>query len=157
MWSHPSHYSVYMPTPTWSHKGDSHGHERLIHIPFMSIGPTIPDFHFLKFQTLTLQSKLVTWPWKFNTKVMGVVKGQGHIISPVPNWFASFLFHINWTNSSWDTINCQIKVYACLLYSPISACPSVDRIVSALYLNNTRRIHFIFAHLIKQRQKVCRV
>ena len=28
-------------------------------------------------------------------KVMGVVKGQDHTVSPVSNWFAFFLFHIN--------------------------------------------------------------
>ena len=33
---------------------------------------------------------------------MGVVKGKGHIVCPVSNWFASFLFHINQTNNSWD-------------------------------------------------------
>ena len=39
----------------------------------------------------------------------------------------------------------------------LSVCPSVDRIVSALYLhvNNTCQIHFIFAHLIKQLEMVC--
>ena len=37
----------------------------------------------------------------------------------------------------------------------LSACPSVDKIVSALYLHNTRRIHFILTHLIKQIQ-LCR-
>ena len=37
----------------------------------------------------------------------------------------------------------------------LSACPSVDKIVSALYLHNTRRIHFILTHVIKQIQ-LCR-
>ena len=39
----------------------------------------------------------------------------------------------------------------------LSVCPSVDRIVSLCIFNNTHWIHFIFAHLIKQLQKVCRV
>ena len=38
-----------------------------------------------------------------------------------------------------------------------SVCPSVDRIVSALYFHNTRRVHFISTHLIKQLQKVFRM
>ena len=44
------------------------------------------------------------WPWNLKkVKVMGVVKGQGLIVSPVSNWFAFFSFHINLTNNSWDT------------------------------------------------------
>ena len=44
---------------------------------------------------------------------MGIDKGQ---LGPVPNWFASFLFHINQTNISWDTaisnltLKCKVKV-----------------------------------------------
>ena len=38
-------------------------------------------------------------------KVMGEVKGQGHIIYPVSNWCTSFLFHINRTNRFWDMYN----------------------------------------------------
>ena len=34
---------------------------------------------------------------------MGVVKGQGHIVSPVSYWFTSLSFHIKQTNNSWDT------------------------------------------------------
>ena len=34
---------------------------------------------------------------------MGIVKGQGQIVGPVTKWFASFAFHINETNNSWDT------------------------------------------------------
>ena len=33
---------------------------------------------------------------------MGVVKGQGHIVSPVSYQFASFSFHVNQTKNSWD-------------------------------------------------------
>ena len=36
---------------------------------------------------------------------MGEVKGQDHIIHPVSNWCASFSFHINRTNHSWDMSN----------------------------------------------------
>ena len=36
-------------------------------------------------------------------------------------------------------------------------CPSLDRIMSALYFHNTSQIHFIFTHHINQLQKVCRV
>ena len=34
---------------------------------------------------------------------MGVVKGQGDVVSPVSNWLTSFLFHVNQTNNFWDT------------------------------------------------------
>ena len=43
-------------------------------------------------------------PWNVKVKVMGVVKGQGHIVGSVSNWFISFSFHINQTNNSWDTV-----------------------------------------------------
>ena len=33
---------------------------------------------------------------------MGTVNGQGNIVCPVSNLFASFLFHINQTNNSRD-------------------------------------------------------
>ena len=33
---------------------------------------------------------------------MGVGKGKGHIVGPVCNQFASFSFHINQANDSWD-------------------------------------------------------
>ena len=45
------------------------------------------------------------WPWKSKVKVMGDVKGQGHIVHPVSNWRTSFSFHINRTNHSWDMSN----------------------------------------------------
>ena len=35
------------------------------------------------------------WPWNYKDKVLCVVKGKNHIVSPVSNWFAFFLFHIN--------------------------------------------------------------
>ena len=35
------------------------------------------------------------WPWNYKVKVLGVVKGKNHIVSPVSNWFAFFLFPIN--------------------------------------------------------------
>ena len=35
------------------------------------------------------------WPLNYKVKVMGVVKWQDHTVSPVSNWFAFFLFHIN--------------------------------------------------------------
>ena len=34
---------------------------------------------------------------------MGVLKEQSHLVVPVSNWFASFSFHMNQTNNSWDT------------------------------------------------------
>ena len=38
----------------------------------------------------------------FKVKVMGEVKGQGHIVNPVFNRCTSFSLHISWTNHSWD-------------------------------------------------------
>ena len=42
---------------------------------------------------------------KSKIKVMGEVKGQGHIVHPVCNRCTSFSFHINRTNHSWDMSN----------------------------------------------------
>ena len=39
-------------------------------------------------------------PSKFKVKVMGVVKGKGHIVGLLSYLFASFAFHINQTNDS---------------------------------------------------------
>ena len=36
-----------------------------------------------------------------NFKVIGEVKGQGHIVHPVYNWHTSYLFHFNQNNHSW--------------------------------------------------------
>ena len=48
---------------------------------------------------------------------MGVVKGQGYVVSPLSKWFASFFIHMNQTDNSWDTIiltydpeKCKVKV-----------------------------------------------
>ena len=43
--------------------------------------------------------------WNYKVKVIGEVKGQGHIIHPVSNRCTSFSFHINLTNHSWDISN----------------------------------------------------
>ena len=44
------------------------------------------------------------WPWKYKVKVMGVIKGQGHLVCPAskPFNFFSFQFNANWTNHSSD-------------------------------------------------------
>ena len=42
---------------------------------------------------------------KSKVKVMGEVKGRGHIVHPVSNRCTSFSFHINRTNHSWDMSN----------------------------------------------------
>ena len=96
LWSHPSHYMVHPPTPTMvTHIGHSHGHEWSTHIPFVPCqSAPIPQIRL--FQTLTLNDKV---------KIMGKVKGQGHIVHPVSNRCTSFLFHINRTNHSWDMSN----------------------------------------------------
>ena len=84
---------VHPPTPpwlpirswSWSWMIDSH--------PFRSMSisphPPPPPPTFLKW------GYFKPWPWNYKVKVMGVVKGQDHTVSPVSNWFAFFLVHIN--------------------------------------------------------------
>ena len=89
----PSHYTVHPPTPPCLPIGYSHGHEWSTHTPFHVNDPP-PNTHthllpFLKWGYFKL------WPWNYKIKVMGVVKRQDHTVSPVSNWFAFFLFHIN--------------------------------------------------------------
>ena len=43
------------------------------------------------------------WPWNFKAEFMGMVKGQGHTVSPVYNLSTYLSFHINQTNNSWNT------------------------------------------------------
>ena len=45
IWSHPSHYPVHPPTPTWFNIGHGHGHEWLTRIDFV---PCQSAFPFLK-------------------------------------------------------------------------------------------------------------
>ena len=69
-----------------------------------------PNIYFICFLFVSHQSDNISWDTailKFDleqsvVKVMGEVKGQGHIIHPVSNQCTSFLFHINRTNHSWD-------------------------------------------------------
>ena len=44
----------------------------------------------------------------FKVKVMGELKGQGHIIERESNQGTSLLFHLNPTNHSWDMSNSPI-------------------------------------------------
>ena len=50
---------------------------------------------------------LKIWPWKSKIKVMGGVKGQGHLVCPTTQsayWIISFSFlHVNPTTHSWNT------------------------------------------------------
>ena len=59
---------------------------------FTSITPTIPEIEL--FRNLTLKHP--------RSRVMSEVKGERHILYPVSNQCASFSFHINRTNHSWD-------------------------------------------------------
>ena len=95
IWSHSSHYPVTPPTPRWSHKSHAHCPEWSTHIPLVLCLKPLP---FLKSGYFKL------WPWSFKVKVLGMVKGQGHIFGPVSNWFVSRFFQINQTNNSWDTV-----------------------------------------------------
>ena len=50
-----------------------------------------------------LHTAILKWDLgKSKVKVMGKVKGQGHIVHPVSNQCTSFLLHVDWTNHSWD-------------------------------------------------------
>ena len=67
----------------------------------MSIGPRIIEIRLL--QALI---------WNLKVKFMRVVIGQGNAVSPVSNWFTSFLLCINLTNNSWYTTiwNLTLKI-----------------------------------------------
>ena len=78
------------------HTSQYHGYEWMTHILFVPCRSAVP---FLRSSYFTF------WPWNSNSKVkvMVVVKGQGHTIGPVSYQLTSFSFHINQTNTSWDT------------------------------------------------------
>ena len=92
---HSSHYLVYpcihhtmvtQESLSWSWMNNSH--------PFRTLSISHPIPAIRLFQTLIL---------KLQGEGHGVVKEQSRSVSPVSNWFASFLLHINQTNNSWDT------------------------------------------------------
>ena len=62
------------------------------HPPPHSSNKSISNFNYFK-------------SWNYKVKVMGEVKGEGHIVHPVSNQCTSFWFHINRTNHSWDMSN----------------------------------------------------
>ena len=74
-----------------------HGHTKVnawtTHIPFVPCQSALPLLRCGYFKL---------WPWNIKVKVMGVVKRHDHVVSPVSNWFTSFLLHINQTNNSWN-------------------------------------------------------
>ena len=41
---------------------------------------------------------------------MGVVKVQGHAVSPTSNWFTSLFPHINQRNNSWDSASSKFEL-----------------------------------------------
>ena len=76
---------------------------------------------------------------------MDVVKGQGHTVGPEFYWFASFLFHTNQANNSWDTVISKyeletsklkvmsaVKVQGHILYPVSNRCTSFS-----LHINPT--------------------
>ena len=69
-------------------------HEWVTLILFVSCQSTAP---FLRYSNFRL------WPWNSKVKVMGVVMGQCHTVSPVSYQLTSFSFYINQTNNSLDT------------------------------------------------------
>ena len=75
--------------PHHGHTSQYHGHDWMTHIHV-----NWPSHSW---------DKAILWHWNSKVKVMGVVNDQGHIVSPVSYQCASFSFHINQTNNSWDT------------------------------------------------------
>ena len=82
--AHPS-MGTQMST-SWSGMNDSHPYHT------MWIDPAIHEIKLLH-----------TLAWNFKVNVMDVVKGWGHVVSPVAKWFTSFSLNINQTNDSSDT------------------------------------------------------
>ena len=89
VWSHPVTLPyIYLPTRPI---GDGHGHQWSIYIPLVPCQSVLP---------FRRQGYFRLWPCKFNV----AVKGQGPIVNPVSNRFASSWFRISQTDSSWDTV-----------------------------------------------------
>ena len=72
---------------SWSWIDNSHPLSYYINLPSHSRDQAISNFDHKNFKV----------------KIMGVVKGHGHVVSPASNWFTSSLLHINQTNKSWDS------------------------------------------------------
>ena len=120
------------------------------HFMRSSVRPTIHGLGFVYY----IQSTWKKWPtiWhadvsRWLTLSIQYTCGYGGYLLPLLAAHSSYTLHFN---------EVERGVYWFHLVS-LSVCPSVDRIVSALYLQQYSSIHFIFAHLIKQLQKVCRV
>ena len=114
----------YIRPPQHGHTSQYLGHDSHL-FRSMSIGRPIPETRL--FQTLTL-------------KLLGVVKGQGHTIGPVSYYFASFLFHINQTNNSWDTAISKFDLET----SKVKVMSEVKCQGHILYPVSNRRLSFSF-------------
>ena len=84
----------YIRPPHHGHTSQYHGHEWMTHIFYVPCQSAAPFPRYSNFRL---------WPWNSKVKVMGVVKGQCHTVSPVSYQLTCFSFHINQTNTSWDT------------------------------------------------------
>ena len=75
-------------TPPWLPIGHGHCYEWSTHILFVpwqsAPPPPIPQIRLFWI-----------WPWNYKFEVMAVVTVRNHTVSPVSNWFAFILFHIN--------------------------------------------------------------
>ena len=83
----------YICPPHHGHTSQHYHHEMMTHIIFIPCQSTAPFLRYSNFRC---------WPWNSKVKVMGVVKGQRHTVSPTSYQLTSFSFHINHTINSWD-------------------------------------------------------
>ena len=90
-------------TPSWSlwrQCNDSHpshhGHKKII-VMVMNDQLILLSFHVNRLPIVG-----ITLFYFFTLKIQFNGQRESHIVAPASNWFASFLFHINQTNNSWD-------------------------------------------------------
>ena len=103
----PIHQIRLFQTLTFKLQGQDHGCGQRAR-PYSQPGIYLICFLFVSHQSDNNSSDTATLKFdleKSKVKVMGEVKGQGHIVHPASNRWTSFSFHINPTNHSWDMSN----------------------------------------------------
>ena len=112
---------------------------------------------------LLISSRLSGYP---DSKVHGANMGPNWVLSaPAGVGPMNLAIRVSIHNKNWRCESASAMLYPPLQRSwkrgiLVSPCPSVRLWTESCPLcifNNTHRIHFIFAHLIKQLQRVCRV
>ena len=66
-------------------------------------------------------------------KIIGGVKGQGHIVYPVLNRCTPLLFHVNWINHSWDMANSVLDYFNTSWKKPSRISPQSNQVLSMTY------------------------